>query len=425
MAELNNYRCMNCGGTLQFSSAKQMLVCTSCGSEYGVAEYEAALAASGGQQPQYQAKKDEWNVNEEGLVVYECKNCGGEVIGDQSMGSTKCPYCDNPIVISSKFEGSLKPDVVIPFKLDKKAAEAKLREHVNSIKLAPAAFKAGNHIKELKGVYVPFWLFDANVHASERFEATQVTKYSDASYEYKETSYFDVYREGNMAFRNVPADASEKMDDKLMDSIEPFDVNKAVPYSSAYMAGYLADRYDVTPEQCMPRADERMQQTAKDLLRGQVKNYSTVTDKGGNFMKQASAYKYALFPVWILNTVWNGNKYIFAMNGQTGKLVGDVPYSKGKFFGVLFGLLAVIWGICIGVLAATKHLATGGIIGTGVVALIIALIVAFSLKGKTVSVHKGSKAANYVVNGSFMITNQFDNFLRKTVDKTAKQQSNN
>ena len=299
------------------------------------------------------------------------------------MASTKCPYCDNPIVISSKFSGSLKPDLVIPFKLDRKAAEQKLRDHVNSIKLAPAAFKSGNHIKELKGVYVPFWLFDAKCHASGRYEATHVHKSSDASYEYTETEYYDVLREGDMAFENVPADASKQMDDKLMDSIEPYDISAAVPYSSAYMAGYMANKYDVSPEECQVRADERMQHTAMDLLKNQVKGYNSVRETGSNFYKHSGSYKYALYPVWILNTVWNGNKYVFAMNGQTGKLVGDVPYSKGKFFGVLFGVLAVIWAVLIGIVAATGNLAATGIVGTGVVALIVALLVAFSMKGKT------------------------------------------
>ena len=423
MAELSNYKCMNCGGMLQFDSQSQMLVCTSCGSQYGVAEYEAALMQSG--QPQYQQKNDQWNVNEEGLVVYECKNCGGEVVGDQNMGSTKCPYCDNPIVISSKFSGALRPNLMIPFKLDKKAAENKLREHVNRIKLAPAAFKAGNHISEVKGVYVPFWLFDAYVHAGAQYDATQVTRHSDAQYEYKETSYFDVMREGDMQFANVPADASEKMDDSLMDSIEPYDLNQAVPYSSAYMAGYLADKYDLTAEQVASRADQRMEQTAKDLLRGQVKDYSTVTEKYSTFNKLQAQYKYALYPVWLLNTTWNGKKFVFAMNGQTGKLVGDVPCDMGKFYGILFGLFLGLWAVMIGVLALTSYIAAMPIIVTGVISLIIGVVVANSMKSGTVSVHKGTKAQDFVVNGSFRITNRYDNFLRKTVDKKAKQQSNN
>ena len=418
MAEITNYKCTSCGGSLKFSSTKQKLICTSCGTEFEVSEFDSTAAASG--EVQYQAKKDEWDVHGEGLVVYECKNCGGEVVGDESMASTKCPYCENPIVISSKFEGSLRPDLVIPFKLNKKAAEQELRNHVNKIKLAPGAFKAGNHISEIKGVYVPFWLFDANVHASGRFEAEKIHKHSDSQYDYKETEFYDVYREGDMSFQNVPADASKQMNDSLMDSIEPYDVSAAVPYSSAYMAGYLANKYDVSVQECQPRADKRMEQTAKDLIRGQVKGYDAVHDKGGTFNKTSSAYKYALYPVWILNTMWNGNKYTFAMNGQTGKLVGDVPYSKGKFYGILFGVLAGLWAILLGIVAVASGITSAGVIGTGVVSLIVALLVAFGMKGKTKTVHKGTQAMNFVVNGSFRITNSRDNFLRKTQEKTPK-----
>ena len=423
MAEITNYKCTSCGGMLKFSSTKQKLVCTECGAEYDVAEFEAAGGSSS--QESYVAKNDEWNVHEEGLVVYECKNCGGEVVGDQNMASTKCSYCDNPIVISSKFEGSLKPDLVIPFKLNKSAAEQKLTEHINKVKLAPSAFKSGNHIKELKGVYVPFWLFDADVHASANFDATKVEKHSDAQYEYTDTDYYDVYREGNMGFRNVPADGSSKMDDNLMDSIEPYDVEEAVPYSSAYMAGYLADRYDVTAEKCQPRADERMKHTAEDMLRSKVRDYSSVNTKSFNMTKTNSSHRYALYPVWILNTVWNGNKYVFAMNGQTGKLVGDVPCSNGKFMGALLGAFAVIAGILLAIIQFATATGINGknALGACVLALIIALIVAFGMKGKTKSVHHGTKAADFVLMGSFSITKQYDNFIRRKTDKKAK--SNN
>ena len=422
MAEITNYRCMACGGTLQFSSTKQKLVCSSCGSEYAVAEFEAAGGMAS--QANYVASNNEWNVQQEGLVVYECKNCGGEVVGDESMASTKCPYCDSPIVISSKFAGSLKPDLVIPFKLNKHAAEEKLKAHINSVKLAPGAFKSGNHIKELKGVYVPFWLYDANVYANASYEAVQENKHQDAQYEYIEKNYFDVYREGTISFQNIPADASEKMPDDLMDSIEPYDLSAAVPYSSAYMAGYLADRYDVTAEQCLSRADERMAKSTEEMLRRQVKDYNSVNQRAFNWNKTAAAYKYALYPVWILNTVWNGNKYVFAMNGQTGKLVGDVPCSNGKYMGVLFGSFAAIAAVLMLIVSIVgSGLSGAGIIGCSIVALIIAFIIASSMKGKTKSVHKGTRAADYVVNGSFRITNRYDNFLRTTTEKKAKNNS--
>lgn len=419
MAELGNYKCSSCGGMLQFSSQKQMLVCTSCGSEFAVAQFNQTVMQQG--ETQYQEKKDEWNVREDGLVVYECKNCGGEVVGDSNMASTKCPYCDNPIVISSKFEGILRPDLVIPFKLDRKKAEAQLTNHINKVKLAPSAFKSGNHIKEMVGVYVPFWLYDADVFGHVNFEAIKEEKHSDAQYNYVDKHYYDVMREGYISFDNVPADASQKMDDNLMDSIEPYNVAEAVPYSSAYLAGYVADRYDVGPEQCEHRAFKRMEQTTKDMLKSKVQGYNTVTEKMANVQRVNERYKYALYPVWILNTVWNGQKFTFAMNGQTGKLVGDVPYSKGKFWGVLLGVFAVLAGIIMAIIQfAGSGLTPKGGIGASVVALIVALIVAFSLKGGTKSVHKGTKAQSFVRNGSFRITNYYDNFLRKTTERKPK-----
>ena len=424
MSEISSYKCSACGGILQFSSLKQKLVCVNCEAEYDVSEFDSAAAVDN--KTDYSPREEQWNVEDEGLIAYECKNCGGEIVGDRNMGSTKCPFCDNPIVISSKFEGALKPDLMIPFKLDKKAATEKLREHVNRIKLAPGAFKSGNHIKEIQGVYVPFWLFDARVHAKGEYDARKENRHSDDKYEYVDTSYYDVMREGTMEFKNVPADASSKMADDLMDSIEPYNVEEAVPYSPAYMAGYLADRYDVPAEKCQPRADARMKTTAEDLLRSKVEGYNTVNTTKSDFKKLTQSHRYALYPVWILNTVWNGNKYVFAMNGQTGKLVGDVPYSKGMFFGILFGAFAIIEAILVGIIMASSGtIGSSGIIGSCVVSAIIAAIIAFVMKGKTTSVHKGTKAINFVTPGSFRVTNQYDNFIKKTTEKNPKQQKTN
>ncbi|MBP3233727.1 MAG: hypothetical protein J6M65_04805 [Eubacterium sp.] len=418
MAEINNYKCRDCGGTLQFSSRKQKLVCASCGAEYDVSEFEAA-AGEENKASDYKAKENQWNVEEEGLVVYECKNCGGEVVGDKNMASTKCPYCDSPIVISSKLEGSLRPDVVIPFKLNKHAAADALKEHVNKIKLAPAAFKSGNHIQELKGVYVPFWLFDADVHAKANYDAKKEHKTEDSSYEYVETSYYDVMREGDMKFKDIPADASNKMDDKLMDSIEPYDLTAGVPYSAAYMAGYLADRYDVTAEECKPRADKRMDNTARDLLRKKVQNYDSVTEKSHDVKISNCKHRYALLPVWILNTVWNGNKYTFAMNGQTGKLVGNVPCSMGKFWGVLLGAAGGL-GLLMFLIAHLIGLSGAGMGFMIFMGVLVGVIIALTMKGKTTSVHTGTQALDYVIPGSFKVTGSYDNFLRKETTKKPK-----
>ena len=175
MSEIQNYKCPACGGMLQFSSREQKLVCANCKSSYDVAEFEAAggLGSAGN----YQAQNDQWNVQADGLVTYACKTCGGEVVGDQSMASTKCPYCDSPIVIAGQFSGAQRPDAIIPFKLNKHAAKEKLKQHMTSAKMVPSVFSSENHLQELKGVYVPFWLYDADVHAQATFEATKEKKW--------------------------------------------------------------------------------------------------------------------------------------------------------------------------------------------------------------------------------------------------------
>ncbi len=426
MSELNKYICPACGGALKFSASKQMLVCDSCDASYPVAQFEAENAVANGQGgDEYVAKQEDWNPANEGLIVYECKTCGGEIVGDETIGSTKCPYCDNPIVIASQFRGNLKPDLIIPFKLNKYAATDKLKKHVSSIKLAPAAFKSDNHIQEMKGVYVPFWLYDADIHAKANFEATKVHRHSDSEYDYEETEYYDVMREGDMSFKNIPADGSSKMPDDLMDSIEPYNVDEAVPFSSAYLAGYMADKYDISAEECKPRADVRIKKTAEDMLGNEVKGYDSKSLHGSSINTLKSGVKYALFPVWLLNTTWNGKKYTFAMNGQTGTFVGDVPYSKGKFYGILIGIFAVLSGLMLGFMAAKNSTFTAAnVIVVLVIALVIALIVAFIFKGKTKSVHKAREAANYVNKQTFRITNHHDNFLRRTVEKTPRNNGN-
>lgn len=296
-----------------------------------------------------QAGQD-WQEGEtDGLRVYICKACGGEVVGDETTAATHCPYCDNPVVMSGQLAGALKPDLVIPFKKDKKAAIAGLKKHYEGKKLLPSVFKNENHIKEIKGVYVPFWLFDADVSANVQYKATKIRRWSDSSYKYTETSFFAVNRAGMVAFDSVPVDGSTKMDDTLMEAVEPFNIKEAVDFQTAYLAGYLADKYDVTSEQSVLRANERIKKSTENAFLSTVNGYDSVTTEFSQINLQNGKAKYALYPVWILNTEWRGKKYTFAMNGQTGKVVGDLPMDKGKYKKWLFGIAAVAGAVAFAV----------------------------------------------------------------------------
>ena len=212
----------------------------------------------------------------------------------------------------------------------KKAAKAALLKHVSSKRFVPKIFKDSNHIDEIKGVYVPFWLFDTDSFADVDFTATRTRSWSDSNYDYLETSYFKVKRSGNVSFLNVPVDGSTKMPDDLMESIEPFNFNEAVDFQTAYLSGYLADKYDVDDKQSIQRANARIKKSTEQAFEKTVKGYASVSVSSSSVRLSNGKVRYALFPVWILNTSCNGENYVFAMNGQTGKLVGDLPADKKK-----------------------------------------------------------------------------------------------
>ena len=330
MAGLQEYKCPCCGGAIAFDSTIQKMKCPYCDTEFemdALKGYDAELQDEETDSMEWEtAAGGEWGEGEtDGLRTYVCKSCGGEIVGDANTAATSCPFCDNPIVMMGQFSGSLKPDLVIPFKLDKKAAKEGLMKHLTGKRLLPKIFKDQN---EIKGVYVPFWLFDTDVDAKVRYKATKIRTWSDSDYNYTQTSYYMVHRGGSVGFEYVPVDGSTKMADDLMESIEPFNCGEAVDFQTAYLAGYLADKYDVTAEESIDRANERVKKSTEQAFAETVIGYDTVVAENTSVQFHGGKAKYALYPVWLLNTTWNGNKYTFAMNGQTGKFVGDLPVDK-------------------------------------------------------------------------------------------------
>lgn len=354
MAVLQEYKCPCCGGAITFDTEVQKMKCPYCDTEFemeALAAYDNELSSEGSDDMQWEtAAGTEWTEGEtDRLRVYTCNSCGGEIVGDETLAATACPFCGNPVVVMGQFTGALKPDYVIPFKLDKKAAKEALNKHYSGKKLLPKVFKDQNHIDEVKGVYVPFWLFDTDTEAKIRYRGTTVRHWEDSRYEYTETAHYSIFRGGKIVFERVPVDGTTKMADDLMESIEPYNFREAVDFQTAYLAGYLADKYDVNAEESIERANERIKRSTEDAFASTINGYTTVIPESTSIRLQNGSSKYALYPVWLLNTTWNGQKFTFAMNGQTGKLVGDLPLDKAAYKRWLFGLwgisAAVIYGI--------------------------------------------------------------------------------
>ena len=346
MAVLQQYKCPCCNGSIEFDSAAQKMKCPYCGTDFDpetLASYDEALREDTDDKMDWEnSAGTEWKEGEaEGLHVYACESCNGEIVSDENTGATFCPFCGSPVVLMHQFAGDLRPDYVIPFKLDKQAATEALKKHCKGKKLLPKMFLDENHIDKIQGIYVPFWLFDTDADANIRYKATRVRHWSDSNYDYTETRYYAVIRAGELGFVNVPVDGSTKMADDLMESIEPFNFSDAVDFQTAYLSGFFADKYDVSEEKSIPRANERIRTSTAAMFASTVHGYTTVTPQHTSIHLHGGKAKYALYPVWLLNTTWDGKKYTFAMNGQTGKFVGDLPMDKGLYAKWLFGIAGV------------------------------------------------------------------------------------
>lgn len=351
--EVVTYKCPCCDGALEFSSDEQQLVCPYCENKYTIetikelyGENDAEEESMNWKEYTEESGSGDWNTEEKNrLKTYVCPACAAEIVAEETTGATMCVYCGNPTILSKVFEGVYRPDLIIPFKVDKKTAMEALKKHWKGKLLLPRAFKTDNKIENITGVYVPFWLFDCDTHASMRFKATRIQAWSDANYNYTKTSHYMVTREGDVAYRRVPADGSSKMEDAYMEAIEPFNYKEAVDFDMAYLAGYVADKYDVDAKGNMERINNRIENSTTQLFTSTVTNYATVVPERKNITLNHGEIKYALFPVWMLNAKYKDKVYTFAMNGQTGKFIGELPISWVKFWAWLIGVSATLTAI--------------------------------------------------------------------------------
>ena len=368
--QVTNYQYPACTGPLHYSAKSGKLECDYCDSSFDVAEIEAlyarkeaeaaaakqaadakaeaaqaakaeaaeAAAASGGWDTSDLSR--DWGAEADGLRVYSCPSCGAELICDQSTAATACPYCGNPAIVPGQFSGALRPDYILPFRLSKDDAVQALRAHYKGKPFLPRSFTSANHIEQIQGVYVPFWLFDGGAEGAASYRASNTNVFETGDYEITETRHYHVVRAGSLAFEKIPVDASSKMPDDHMDSIEPFDYAQLRPFSTAYLPGYLADKYDVTIDDSRDRADTRCRETLAQALRDTVTGYGACVTEREDIALRRGKVHYALLPVWMLSTKWRGQDFLFAMNGQTGKLVGDLPTDRGRFWGMFAAIAA-------------------------------------------------------------------------------------
>ena len=341
-----SYKCPNCGAPLKFNAESQKWDCEFCLSSFDVSTLEKILEESTSKEHVEEAGEDvkQQHLHEDfsdKVRVFSCPSCGGQVLADENTAATFCIFCHNPAIIEENLSGSFRPAQIIPFKTKKEDAVNAFRKLCRKRPLLPNLFHQQTNIEKITGLYVPFWLYSGHADASLRANAQRISRWSDSSYNYTKTDYYQVFRRGNMDFNKVPVDGSKKMDNNQMDSLEPFQYADLKDFSMAYLSGYLAEKYDEDAHQSYPRAKERMTETTKQKLRQTIQPYDAVQilDFAPTFSKEKADY--VLLPVWMLNTRYKDKDYLFAMNGQTGKIVGNLPISIPKLIG-WFGIISAI-----------------------------------------------------------------------------------
>jgi len=434
--QIDGYKCPNCSGTVKFDSSSQAMKCPFCDTEFELAaleEHQKELNApvhddfSWGTQDSCES----WGGEDmDCLSSGSCPSCGAELFGNENTVATVCPCCGNAQIIVKRLTDGLKPDYVIPFRLEKKAAVEAMKNFCKGKRLLPDCFVSNNHIEEAQGIYVPFWLFDANAHGHVTYKATRVRVWKKGDFNYTETSHYSVIRDGNLGFEKIPVDASEKMDDKYMDAIEPFEYKDMKDFHNSFLAGYAAEKYDVDADKSKPRAERRIKASVEKEFKKTVKGYATVTQVSSAVNAKDGKVNYSLLPVWVLNTKYRQENYQFMMNGQTGKLVGKLPVDKSKawkYRGALTGIMGVILSALMLGLHATGlvHDITGF---DPSLTMMIALAWILSLGGGIGTVEywkyqmntarQKNEACEYMVAGSLSLKIQKDSFLYKTVTKT-------
>jgi len=336
-------KCPSCGASITFNIEKQLWHCEYCDSEFNLDDLNKRT--SNASTIENNKVRETIDVNE-----FTCKNCGAKVITDELNVSTFCVYCGNVAILQNKLTGIYAPDYIIPFKNTKNEIIESFKNLQKGRPLMPKLFNDPKNIEKITGIYIPFWLFDVNVSGNAIFYGEKISSWTSGDYRYTKTDTYELERNADISFLKVPVDAASRFPNDLMQSIEPFDYEKLVKYNHAYLAGFLAEKYDVDENMSKENAITRSVNSTIDEMKSTCPFYSGVRLKNESLNKCLKNSDYVFLPVWLLNVNYNNKTYTFAMNGQSGEMVGNIPIHKGKailmwisVFLVSFLVLSIGW----------------------------------------------------------------------------------
>lgn len=306
------FKCNNCGGNVVYDPEKQAMHCEHCDS----IDSEAIMP---------------------GTEMSSCVNCGAPVYVDTFTSASKCEHCGSYCVFEERVSGAYEPHFVLPFKIGKTRAQMLLTEKFDKNIFLPGDFLSKKMLQKMEGLYIPYWMYDYDANYDYVGSGKKIRRWRSGNTEYTETSIYEVVRNMDIDFDKIPVDASNRMDDKTMDLLEPYDYGALQEFQTKYMSGFLGEVYNRSAADLEPRAKDKAQKYADMLLRETLVGYDSVTPVRRNLSLAKAGENYSLLPLWYYAYSYKDKVYEFFINGQTGKISGKAPRSMGKV--VAYGLL--------------------------------------------------------------------------------------
>ena len=339
--EVLDSKCPGCGAKITFEPASNKWVCDHCGNSYTLEEIQKHKNASSEEK---NTDIEAENVDDyDEYISYNCKNCGAEIITDAQTTATFCVYCGNTAILRNKLSGKFTPSRIIPFKKVQKDAEDAFSKLSKGRPLVPKDFTDQKNIEKIRGIYIPFWFHTFKVGGELNFRGETYQHWSTGNTHYTKTRVYDVEREGTALFESVPVDGSTRFDNALMNTIQPYDYKELVPYNHAYLSGFLAERYDVEAEETRKEVEKDVIDKTRSLFRASASQYTIKRTTTDTLKTEDYKLEYVLLPVYMVNVKYMGKMHTFAMNGQTGEFIGDIPVDRKKAVRIVIILLIVFF----------------------------------------------------------------------------------
>lgn len=364
--EVTTFPCVACGAQLAFKPGAERLACDKCGTEQDIPEsgetieeYDLHAALAG-------ANKVDASSIAEGAKEVRCEGCGA--VSVLTGTADRCAFCDSPVVIIDDDEQILRPESVLPFAIEKKAAAEKFRDWISSRWFAPGDLQMRAQQDAIDGVYLPYWTFDAATRTKYRGERGdhyfEEEEYQDSEGNTKtrrvqKTEWSDAKGKVKRSFDDVLVCATKSLPRSLTEGLEPWDLGSLKPYDPSYLAGFQAERYGVGLEDGWTVAQQRME----DQIRHDVEKDIGGDEQRIHEMKvrhQDVTFKHTLLPLWISSYRYDGEVYRVIVNARTGAVSGHRPYSKAKIAALIAVILLVFFFLCGGTTCCSGLIGAGG-----------------------------------------------------------------